>query len=176
MGLRGPATIPTPLKILKGTAKKKDIERAKKEPKPQAIAPVCPDWLYPEAKAEWSRLVPELERIGLLTMVDGMSLACLCQAWAEFCLATKILASEGHVMIVGGEAVDIVRDEDGTIKSQRWVGGQPQPHPMVSQQRTAWKAVKDFCAVFGLNPSSRTRIEVPTKQAGPRKVETRKRG
>jgi hypothetical protein len=31
----------------------------------------CPNWLDKEARPEWRRLGPELERIGLLTGVDG---------------------------------------------------------------------------------------------------------
>jgi phage terminase small subunit len=46
--------------------------------------------------------------------------------------------------------------------------GAVQPHPAVAQQRSAWKAVRDFACLFGLDPSSRGRLKVA---ASPREVD-----
>jgi len=90
-------------------------------------------------------LVPELERIGLLTVIDGDALAAYCQAWCEFMIATETLAKEGRHFTT----------ESGYLA----------PHPAVAQQRSAWQAIKAFAALFGLDPASRARLEVPDANA-----------
>jgi P27 family predicted phage terminase small subunit len=129
---------PTALHVLDGTFRADRHNDA--EPKPTAGAPSCPTWLDREAKAEWRRIVPELERLGLLTVVDRAALTCYCQAWSELNDATRVLKRAGRYQAVG---------EDGHLT----------PHPALAHQRAAWKAVKDFCALFGLDPSSRTRLK-----------------
>ena len=78
-----------------------------------------------------------------MTVVDGDALACYFQAWAEFEHATRMLHLEGRVIRTGS--------------------GYPVPHPAIALQRSAWKAVKDFAALFGLDPSSRSRLSVPSQ-------------
>lgn len=146
---------PTPLKILTGNPGKRPLNNA--EPKPSATAPKCPTWLDPEAKRLWKELAPELERLGLLTCVDGGSLAAYCQAWAEFRLATETLRREGRCVQTGGQPHE---DQDGKPIGRGWIGGQMQPHPAVAQQRSAWSAIKSFAGLFGLDPSSRSKLHV----------------
>lgn len=110
---------------------------------PKAGCPKCPSFLHPYAKDEWSALKPELDRLGLVTLVDRGVLAAWCQAWAEFRIATEILHEEGRT-IHGGKA---------GIKM----------HPAVTMQRSAWKAMQAFAALFGLDPSSRSRLKLPEK-------------
>lgn len=154
--MRGRKPKPTHLKILEGNPGKRPLPDPREEPHPQATIPECPTWLDPAAQAHWAALAPELARLGLLTIVDGQVLAVYCQAWAEFELATRTLQTEGRVV---------------------HTGGQLQPHPAVAQQRSAWKAVKDFAALFGLDPSSRGRLQVapPEEAAGGLKAFARKR-
>lgn len=104
--------------------------------------PKCPAWLDKAAKSRWRALVPELERLGLLTIIDGDALAAYCQAWAEFEIATRTLQAEGRTF----------RTESGYLA----------PHPAVAQQRSAWNAVKTFAALFGLDPADRSQLNVPT--------------
>ena len=73
MGARGPAPKPTALKVLDGNPRHRPINRS--EPRPRPVAPKCPSWLDAEAKREWRRIAPALERIGLLTEIDGTALA-----------------------------------------------------------------------------------------------------
>jgi P27 family predicted phage terminase small subunit len=93
-----------------------------------------------EAKRKWTELVPELLRLRLLTIVDGDTLAAYCQAWAEFRLATVTLTKQGR-----------------TFKTST---GYLTPHPAVAQQRSAWAAIRAFASLFGLDPSSRSRLRV----------------
>lgn len=78
----GPPPEPTQLKILKGNPGKRPLNTA--EPQPRREPPTCPLWLLPEAKREWRRIVPELSRLGLLTVVDRAALAAYCQSWARY--------------------------------------------------------------------------------------------
>lgn len=139
MGKRGPAPKPTRLKVLQGNPGRRPLNG--QEPQPKATPPRCPPWLDDAAKAKWKALVPELSRLGILTIVDGDALAAYCQAWAEFKTATETLRLTGRTF------------ETAT--------GNLLPHPAVAQQRSAWTAIKAFAALFGLDPSSRSRLHVP---------------
>jgi P27 family predicted phage terminase small subunit len=125
-----------------------------REPQPAARRPRCPDWLAPEAKNKWKLLAPELARLGLLTVIDGDALAAYCTAWAELKAASETLAAEGRFVKVGGTAL---HKADGTVEH---VGYQLQPHPAVAQQRSALAQLKGFAALFGLDPSSRSKLQV----------------
>lgn len=136
MGARGPK--PTPTATLEARGSWRANTRTG-EPKPQRGAPKCPTWLDTEAKKKWRELVPELERLGLVTIVDGDALSAYCQAWAEFMIATKTIKKDGRYLRMG--------------KS-----GYLAPHPAVAQQRSAWQAIKMFAALFGLDPADRARM------------------
>jgi phage terminase small subunit len=73
MAVRGRKPKPTHLKVLSGNPGRRPLPES--EPKPQPVAPPCPDWLPEEARAKWDELAPELERLGLLTAVDGPAFA-----------------------------------------------------------------------------------------------------
>lgn len=127
--------------ILGGTFRA-DRHAKKRNPQPKRGRPTCPAWLDLAAKKKWRQLVPELDRLNMLTIVDGDMLACFCVAWSEHLAATELLAKEGH----------IVKNE---------VTGAIKPHPAIAMQRSAWQALRSFGALFGLDPSSRARLDVP---------------
>src|SRR3989304_3311411 len=81
MGRRGPAAKPASLRLLEGNPGKRPIREG---PKPRPLRPTCPSWLSPQAKAEWRRLAPELERLGLLTHLDRAAFAAYCQSFAQW--------------------------------------------------------------------------------------------
>jgi len=67
---------PTALKMLQGTAR---ADRATpNEPRPR-VGAQKPDTLSPKASAEWDRLAPMLERLGLLRETDALALEDLCE-------------------------------------------------------------------------------------------------
>lgn len=108
---------------------------------PDAKAPICPNWIDKDAKREWKRIVPLLNRHGMLAKVDRTALAVLCQAYAEFKHATQMLRSEGRV----------------TVSSTGYV----QQHPYVVIQNKAIQTIKTFCTEFGLTPGARGRVTIP---------------
>jgi len=156
MGRRGPPPKPTRLRILEGNPGRRPLND--REPKPRDATPVLPAWLSPDAKTEWRRIVPELRRLGLLTLVDRAALAAYCQAWAELQIATRLLEKEGRIVEVD------VFGKDGAV-----TGSKSQLHPAVKLQRDAFGRVKQFLAEFGLTPASRARLNAPgpAKEADP---------
>ncbi len=145
---RGPPPKPTRLKILEGNPGRRPI--SDREPAPKAATPALPAWLSKEAKAEWKRIVPELRRLGLLTLVDRAALAAYCQAYAELASLTQLLDEEGRVLDVD------VFDKAGAV-----TGSKKQAHPAARLQRDAFGRVKQFVTEFGLTPASRTRVRAP---------------
>lgn len=164
MGRRGPAPKPTARKILTGNPGKRPLNSA--EPQPLQITPKCPKSLTPRAKEIWEELRPELERLGLLTCIDWVTYAPLCHVWAEFEWAMQTIEKEGHYIIVGGKQDPV---------TGVWHGGQAQPHPAVGILATARKDILNYSARFGLDPSSRSRIQAPGQADRPSRVEARKR-
>jgi P27 family predicted phage terminase small subunit len=134
---------PKRLHILEGTFRQD--RHGGNHPSPPAGAPSCPTWLDREARAEWRRVVPVLDRLGLLAKVDRSAIAAYCTAWAELHWATRTLAKVGRVYTTEG--------------------GQVCPRPEVSMQRSALQHIRQFSALFGLDPATRSRIQVPDVQA-----------
>ena len=149
---RGRKPKPTALKLVDGNPGKRAINRS--EPKPAEGAPTCPSWLPVEAKAEWKRVVPELERIGVLTKVDRGALAAYCQAWATLKAAEAEIAEHGIVTL---EQERVFEDPDaGTFV----IYVRSAPNPAVKMAKDAAQTVRLFCAEFGLTPSARSRMTV----------------
>lgn len=95
MATRGRKPKPTALKVLEGNPGKRPLNTD--EPKPKKKAPKCPSWLEPEAKKEWRRMSKTLEKIGVLTQVDGAAFAGYCQAYARWREAEEFLTKHGTI-------------------------------------------------------------------------------
>lgn len=59
------------------------------EPMPTAGAPARPVWMTGDALIEWNRIVPELDRLGVLTSVDGAVLEAHCLTYGEIVTTAK---------------------------------------------------------------------------------------
>lgn len=137
-GRRGPPPKPSKLKKLQGTYRKDRAAARELVAKPGV--PPRPTWLNAEGKAEWDRVVPQLEALGILAVIDQSMLADYCTAHALAVNATKKYQREGM-----------------TIK----VNGQLQKHPAVKIAQEARAQAARLAGEFGLSPSSRTRISTP---------------
>jgi len=138
MGARGPAPRPSALKLLEGNPGHEKLNRT--EPKPRPVAPKCPTWLAAEAKREWKRIAPALERLGLLTEIDGVALAGYCQSYARWRQCQEVLAKDGLTFST----------ESGYVS----------PRPEVAIGNRALIEIRAFCAQFGLTPSARARMQL----------------
>lgn len=138
--MRGRKPIPDAIKAFTGKRGKLGY---KGKVSPRRGRPTCPRWLDRVARAKWKALLPELDRLGLLTVVDGDALAAYCVAWSELKAATMLIQEEGRVCHCG----------TGGLK----------PHPAIALQRSALNAIAKFSSLFGLNPADRGRIAAPQK-------------
>jgi len=146
--MRGRKPKPTHLKVLAGNPGKRPLNE--NEPKPRPIAPKCPSWLDREAKKEWKRVAPALERLGLLTEVDGAALAAYCQAYGTWVAAQKKI---NEYLKENGKLTYEYTNKGG--------GTNEVPIPEISIAEKALKQMKAFCTEFGLTPSSRGRLSLP---------------
>lgn len=140
MATPGRRPIPDHLKVLRGNPGKRPINRD--APKPPPLPPECPEWLPAAAQEKWHELAPHLTKLGLLTIVDGGALTSLCIAWALATDAARKMATEGTTTV----------DEEGL----------PRKHPAHQIWRENIKEFRAWCTEFGLTPSSRSRIDLPT--------------
>ncbi len=139
MAVPGPKPKPPALKVLEGNPGHRPINTD--TPKPRPIAPKCPSWLDPEARKEWRRVAPELERLGLLTGVDRAALAGYCQAYARWRQAEKVLDEKGLTFTTAT--------------------GYEAPRPEATIARQMMVQMRAFCVEFGLTPSARGRMTLP---------------
>lgn len=141
MAKPGPKPKPTALKLARGTRRDRVNER---EPVAPPGRPEAPGFLDAVAVAEWERIVPQLEAIGVLSTVDGAALALYCQSFS------RMVAAEEKIL--GGNL---------TSATARGVG--VSPYVRIARDAAA------FCAKmlveFGLTPSSRSRVT--TRAAAP---------
>jgi P27 family predicted phage terminase small subunit len=130
-----PQQQPAPLLLIKGRGNGKDSGgRAVKTPPSFARKPPKPPtWLSREARAEWLRVVPGLQRLDLLKEEDRATLTAYCETWATFVEATRL-----------------VRDEGLTIEAKQG----RLPHPAVGIARNAGRELRAFANLYGLSPAS----------------------
>lgn len=126
---------PAAQKELKGNPGKRPI---KEEPQFTPGAPKPPADLAGEAFAEWSRVIPELEKANLIQRVDRAYLVAYCEAWASFCEAREVLQMEGA--LITGRDGGLVRN------------------PAAIVMKDAMDMMLKFGAKFGLSPIDRARL------------------
>ena len=137
---RGGSKKPTNLKVLNGNPGKRPIDR--NEVKPNPLAPIMPNWLSDRAKAEWQSMAPKLERLGLLTEIDGAAFAAYCQAYARW-----------------ADAEIKLQDCDDLVTTTK--SGYVQQSPYLSIANTSVGIMSKFLAKFGMSPSDRAGLIDP---------------
>jgi P27 family predicted phage terminase small subunit len=137
--VKGRKPKPTNLHILNGNPSKKTLNT--NEPKPAPIAPKCPAWLNAEGKRHWKYIAPKLERLGLLTEIDGAALACACNEFGEYIQLRRIIKAKGS----------------RTFMTET---GYEAAIPEISIANKALTNYKAFLVEFGMTPSSRSRIGI----------------
>ena len=144
------AKVPTALKVITGNPGKRALP--KNEPRPEAPKSLKPlAWLSPEAKKEWRRVAPELERCGLLTEVDIGLLAAYCDAFADMQRAEKGRAKLDD---------DLATTPNGLV----------QQHALVGIKRGARSDMATFCKLFGMAPTARSGMDVHINRKPPAEV------
>ena len=103
MGERGPVPIPHARRRNKRLSTGKRIEVA---------APEMPDDLDGEAAAEWERIVPEIEAMGLIATLDRGVLIRYCRGWATWLDLDQKIRDIG--LLVQGA-------RDGMVRNPLWM-------------------------------------------------------
>ena len=140
MGLRGPLPAGDNVRHLRGTPPKAG---AGKPIKPAPTAPNPPTWLDREAKAEWRRVVPELDKLGILARLDRATLATYCDAWSRWVQARHVLAESGLI---------VENPERGPVKNPMW-----------QIYRDAAATLQALAKELGTTPAVRLRMTLPDK-------------
>jgi P27 family predicted phage terminase small subunit len=139
MGSRGPAPKPTARKKLEGTYRK---DRAPKhEARPESGVPAPPEWLPDGARAEWNRIVPEMERIGLATGVDYWALVAYCEAFDRYQQL--------------GEKIALMDGDRYQVSESGWRQAQPE----VAEQKELVDRMAKLASKLGISPADRTKVE-----------------
>lgn len=146
MGKRGPPPKPTALKMAQGNPGKRALNREEPAPRLLGAHELQPSEALEEplARKAWEQLAPELQRLGLLTVIDRHALAEYCLAYAERMAAQRDIDELGRILVH--------EKEDGTSYHY--------PNPAVKQRDNAIRRMKDWGARFGLSPADRARIHV----------------
>ena len=95
---------------------------------------------------------PELERLGLLTILDRVAFACYCQSYAKFKAAERFLKKHGTTYRIPK------RNKEGEV-----ISFYIAPFQEVAIANQCLKHIRAFASEFGLTPSSRGRIYLPTE-------------
>src|SRR5262245_32690096 len=99
---------PTRMRVLRGNPGRRRLPENEPTPPP---APASFDTVPPEiaedkvAAAEWSRIVPMLRTIGLITSAERPALIAACQQWSTYLDATQRIRDEGACVLRKDEAV-----------------------------------------------------------------------
>jgi P27 family predicted phage terminase small subunit len=104
--------------------------------------PDAPEWLDAEALAEWDRIVPDLDRLGVLAKVDRAALATYCAAWSKFVAAERLL-------------------QDDDLVAERRAGNGPAKHPGWQVWREAATTVAALAKELFITPNARLRSVKP---------------
>lgn len=139
MGVPGRKPKPNEIKELAGNPGKRPLNNS---PKPRPVAPKMPRGILPpEARKLWREVVPKLERLGVVTEVDGPALLLMCLHYAMAVRAARTLKDAGIT----------VRDTNGVERK----------HPALQILRDNSSAWRQYAEQFGLTPSARSRLNIP---------------
>jgi P27 family predicted phage terminase small subunit len=160
MAKGGQNATPIELRVLQGNPGKRPIPRT---PRPPAQSPVEPDWaalvpgddhedvirLRETASAEWNRVVPVLDQLGLLTALDAPVLTDYALCWARLVQCERALAADGLVLETW------LLDADG-----RRVRSNLARNPVSVTAKEYRSQLIRYVNEFGLGPASRARIRL----------------
>jgi P27 family predicted phage terminase small subunit len=134
---------PVPKEVVRRRNKRPDlghlIAEVRRPAKPQSITG--------EAAAEWRRIVPDLERMGLLTTVDRGVLIRYCTAWADWVDVDRQLRETGRL---------IKGQRNGLVRNPLWM-----------LRQDAESVLSDLGKQLGLTPNARLRAGVKHEESRP---------
>jgi P27 family predicted phage terminase small subunit len=163
MGERGPKPAPPQLQLLRGNPGKKAMAALLDDVvRPEVGIPECPPELEAEGRAEWDRITPHLQKLGLISELDRAALTGYCAAWQDFCWATQ------RIQALNAE------DPNGE-RGRIWdtPSGYKQISVPLQIRNRALEQMEKFLAHFGLSPALRSRVTPSDPQLGLPGVDTK---
>lgn len=144
MGRRGPAPKPTALRLVDGNAAHRPLPA--NEPVPERGPLVMPPAVAADkgAAAEWNRIVPMMERCGLVRALDSGMVALWCLTWSQFSAAAAWCTEKGTYYPVKNRHGDVVRVVE-------W--------PQTKQFRNLQDILIRLSRELGMSPSARSRVQ-----------------
>lgn len=136
--MRGRKPIPSKIHQLRGNPGKRQLPDTLEDKFPAGV-PEPPEILNEAALAEWNRIVPQLQEVGILKRVDRTALAGYCLTYARWLEAERAL-------ITGGSFIR--SPTNGSVHISPWFR-------MIEK---CLDQMKSFMADFGMTPAARVRI------------------
>lgn len=140
-GVPGPRPAPTADKELRGNPGKRPLNKNEAKPHKLTELPEPPDYIGDYGAREWNRVGPELIKLGLMSTVD-------LQVFEAYCLNVQLMVDARKAIADKGMLVNGAR---GKVRN-----------PAIAAFASASTAIRGFASEFGLSPSARSRIKLPT--------------
>ncbi len=149
-GQRGPKPLPPNVHLLRNNASKKPLASLLDDVvRPAVEVPDCPKHLKDEARAEWKRITPHLQQLGLIAQIDRAALTGYCVAWGRHVEAEKKITALG---------------KDGLIDTTP--SGYKQISVWLQISHRALEQMAKFLSMFGMSPADRSRVSQSDPQLG----------
>lgn len=155
MGKRGTKPLPIALVELNGNRGHLTKEKLEQRKSGEANAQFFEDGEIPDppmwikrnriAREEWQRVCPLLAKMRILTQTDLMALEAYCKCWSRYREAEEEL-------------------DDMKCTTLKTSTGYSQQLPQISIAQKYLKLCKDFMIEFGMTPSSRGSMNLPSDQ------------
>ena len=141
----GRPPVPTRVLELRGTYRKDRHGDPADQPDVEIVEelPPPPGFLDDVATMEWNRVGPDLVKNQLLATVDLAAFTLYCLNISRVVACERLIAREGMIVLTPF--------------------GQQQAHPGVAMARQCGAEARKFAQEFGMTPSARRRVTVPTK-------------
>ncbi len=143
MGRRGPAPVPTKVKMLRGETRPSRLNLH--EPMPSPDVPKMPTDMDAEAKVVWRRVLRAMRHTGVIRAADSDVLRCYCESVARYQYAGRLLAQSGP--LVRGQRGELVKN------------------PLHQVVRDNADEIRQFARELGLSPSARASLRMERERA-----------
>lgn len=141
---------PTTLKELAGNPGKRPLNLEEPTPPPLPSDSILqpPEWMDELAKAEWLKVAPCLQPLGLLSALDRAALEAYCVAYSRWRKAEDAIAKLEQAGGADGRSALLIKTPSGYV----------QENPYVTIARKYHGVMRAWMSEFGMTPSSRTGI------------------
>lgn len=146
--------LPTKLKLVRGNPGKRPINL--EEPEPRRGIPKMPSYLsaFPIAVEEWERESKILDDMGVLTEADCATLATRCYLASQIQTLALDIKKEGYVI-----DIQSLNKKNQLIETSK-------ANPKCIQLKTLLSEYRQLGNLFGLDPSSRTKLKAESPKGG----------